>query len=127
MTTSPSDSFKPPLTGTLRPAVGDEQRAPAPTEPSRPGSNVFNRMPRPAPAEQPAPTAARPVPLPVLRRRRRPSGFVFPLVIAATGVGAGYLLLATTRSVPFAIVCGGLGLIGAVFCHILLRDRVEIR
>lgn len=87
---------------------------------------MFNRMPRP-PAPPPPEPVAPVVELPTMRRRWRPSGVVFPLLIVAAGVGAGYLLLETTQSMPFAIICWSLGLVGGVFCRILMRDRVEVR
>lgn len=120
---------KPSVTGSLRSSLADDEPR-ASSLPKRPGSNVFNRMPPPEspPSTSPVePRASRMVQLPTVRRRLRPSGFLFPLIIAAAGIGAGYVLFATTKSLPIALVCGGVGLAGAVFCHILLRDRVEIR
>jgi len=127
MSTNDPDPKETRVSGQLRSSLGDEAAASA-APPKRPGSNVFNRMPPPRetvprPAIPPASAPA----LPTVRRRFRPSGFVFPLVVAAAGIGAGYLLLATTKSLPLALLCGGLGLVGSVFCHILLRDRLEIR
>ncbi|MEZ5963373.1 MAG: hypothetical protein R3F56_05950 [Planctomycetota bacterium] len=124
MSTNEPDN-KPPVAGRLRSSFGDDE-PPAPPA-KRPGSSVFNRMPPPpAPPPPPEPEPSRAVEIPAVRRRWRPSGVFFPLLIVAMGVATGQVLLETTRSLPIAIVCWVLGLVGAIFCRILLRDRVEI-
>ncbi len=114
------------VAGALLPAF-DETKAPPP--PKRPGSDVFGRMPKPSLgsiAEPDPPVRRSEVRMPTVRQKRRVAGVVMPLVVGVAGLGSAYVLLATTRSLPIALVCAGLGLIGAVFCHILLRDRVEV-
>ena len=114
------------VAGALLPAF-DETKATPP--PKRPGSDVFGRMPKPSlgSVAEPDPSARRSeVRVPTVRHKRRIAGVVMPLVVGVAGLGSAYVLLATTRSLPIALVCAGLGLIGAVFCHILLRDRVEV-
>jgi hypothetical protein len=125
MTMQRSDNSELPRAGSLRASVADDEAALAPAR--RPGSNVFNRMRRPEPVPAPPPGPAAPVKIPMVRRRWRPSGLVFPVLVAMTGIGAGYVLLEATKSTPMAILCGCVGVVGAVFCHTLLRDRVEIR
>jgi hypothetical protein len=113
------------VSGSLRPAFEEPPRAP-PSK--RPGTGTFNRMQA---GEPPAPPPAAavlvpPVVVPTVRRRWRPSGFVFPLLVAAAGLGAAWFMWQMAGSVPLAVVCAGVGVCGAVFCHVLLRDRVEI-
>jgi hypothetical protein len=119
-----SEPDKKRVTGSLRPAFDE----PVPAKPKRPASNTFGRM-KPAPCTTPADARMAPAVLaavPNVRRRRRPSGIVIPVLVGCAGAGAGYVVQATVLSLPIALVCAGVGLIGAVFCHVLLRDRVEI-
>jgi hypothetical protein len=121
MTTSDPDKER--VAGALRSAFDDQ----APAKPKSPGSDVFNRMPKPVTPPQPLPAAARvPVQVPHVRQRLRVAGLVIPLVVAVAGLSSAYVLWRTTKSLPIALVCAGLGLFGAVFCHYLLRDRVEV-
>lgn len=123
-TNTSNDGNRDIVSGTLRPAVAEKRGAPVA---QRPGSAVFGRMPKPMP-EPVAKTAPPhvPSPLPQVRRRRRVAGMVTPVVIAATGFGSAWVLFETTHSMPIGLVCAGVGLVGAVFCYFLLRERVEI-
>jgi len=111
------------VSGRLRPAFEEPEPRKPPAE--RPGSGVFGRMP-PPPPEPPPREPRRQGVLPSVRRRWRLSGVFVPALVAAAGGGSGYLLFAVYGNAPMGFVCAAVGLVGAGFCRVLLRERIEV-